>query len=407
MGANVTNYDALLKEVWPQEDIYDLLYDQAPHLAALPKDTNFEEKVRHVAVGYGFAQNLGATVAEVESIGDAVKQAEFQVTKVSMFGAFEIDRILIKQSKGKRGAIMAALSRETEFALKAYKKDLAKYLTGNGGGALFQASNVSGQTITVSDPNLLVHIDKGMRLQSSSTDGTSGSVNTGYVTVASVDPDAGTITVVEASVATGIPSVGTTDYFFRKSMFGAAVKGCEAWVPSSVSATAFFGLDRTVSPRKLGGVRVTATGLSPREASMKAAKELRIMGAKPSHEWLHPDDYLKLQNDLASAGLLVNTKEPGAAIGKYTFGTPFEGIGFVGPSGVVKCMSDYNFVAGVSHMQQIDTWKLASLGPLCYIDDTDGNRMTRILGADSYRGRVVGDFQLICEAPGFNARVAR
>lgn len=131
------------------------------------------------------------------------------------------------------------------------------------------------------------------------------------------------------------------------------------------------------------------------------------MGAKPSHEWLHPDDYLKLQNDLASAGLMVNTKEPGAAIGKYTFGTPFEGIGFVGPSGVVKCMSDYNFDAGVSHMQQMDTWKLSSLGPLCYIDDTDGNRMTRILGADSYRGRVVGDLQLICEAPGFNARVAR
>lgn len=412
MAANTsTSYSALLKDMWPQDEIYDLLYENMPFLAMVPKDTEFYEKVRHIALGYGTGQGIGSDFATAKAAKSASKESEFQVTTVTHYSLFSITRRLIRQSKNKRGAIVAALARESELALKGWKRELAINLPGNGGAARARGNSswtITGSVVTLSDINQIVNFEIGMQLQSASTDGTSGSVNTGYVTVAGIDPDAGTFTTVESNIQVAIPAVANSDYWFRNGDFGAVVKGVASFIDATggSSTPSLFGMTRSDMPTRKAGVRVAGSTLLPREAAMKAAKEIFIMGGKPSHYFLHPNDYLNLQLDLSSAGVLLNMKEPGAAIGEYKFGMPFDGIGFMGPAGVVKCFPDYTFSSAVGELMDLRTWRLASTGELCYLDDEDGNRILREENADAYEGRVVGDYALYCEAPGYNARVA-
>lgn len=409
MAANTsTSYSALLKEVWPQEDIYDLLFENMPFLGIVPKDTEFYEKVRHIALGYGAGQGVGADFAVAKSAKTASKEAEFQVTTWTHYSLFSITRKVIRQSKNKRGAILASLARESELALKAWKRELAVMLPGNGGGSIGVGDGswtVSGSSITLSDINTVVNFEIGMQLQFATTDGTSGSVKAGYVTVSAVNPDTGVITISESNASLAVPGVANTDYIFRNGNFGAMVKGIGAFIDSSSTPGALYNMTRTDQPVRKAGIRVSATNLLPREAAMKAAKEVFIQGGKPSHYFEAPNDFLALQLDLQSAGSLLNTKEPAAKIGSYTFGMPYEGIGFMGPSGIVKVLPDYTFTPGTAFMLMNSTWKLASTGELCYMDDEDGNRILREENADAYEGRVVGDYALYCEAPGYNARV--
>lgn len=412
MAANTsTSYSALLKEMWPQDEIYDLLYENMPFLAMVPKDTEFYEKVRHVALGYGTGQGISADFATAKAAKSASKEAKFDVTTVTHYSLFSITRKLIRQSKNKRGAIVAALARESELALKGWKRDLAIYLPGNGGGALARGNSswtVTGSTVTLSDVNQIVNFEIGMQLQFASTDGSSGSVRSGFVTVSTIDPDAGAFTTAESNITTAVPGVANNDYIFRNGNFGAVVPGVAAFIDATggSSTPALFGMTRSDMPTRKAGIRVSGSTLLPREAAMKAAKEIFVMGGKPSHYFMHPNDYLNLQLDLSSAGVLVNMKEPGASIGSYKFGMPFDGIGFMGPSGIVKCFPDYTFTNAVAELMDLRTWRLSSTGELCYMDDEDGNRILREENADAYEGRVVGDYALYTEAPGYNARVA-
>jgi len=403
-----TSYSALLKEVWPQEDIYDLLLENMPFLGIVPKDTEFYEKVRHVALGYGTGQGVGADFAIAKAAKTSSKEAEFQVTTYTHYSLFSITRKVIRQSKNKRGAILQALARESELALKAWKREIAIMLPGNGGGMIGTGDGtwtITGNAITLSDINQIVNFEIGQQLQFATTDGTSGSVKSGYVTVSAVNPDTGVITTSESNISVAVPGVANSDKIFRNGNFGAMVKGVGAFIADSSSPAVLYNMTRTDQPVRKAGLRVSATNLLPREAAMKAAKEVFIQGGKPTHYIEAPNDFLSLQLDLQSAGSLLNTKEPAAKIGSYTFGMPYEGVGFMGPSGVVKVLPDYTFSPGTAFMLMMSTWKLGSTGELCYMDDEDGNRILREENADAYEGRVVGDYALYCEAPGYNARV--
>src|SRR5271165_4897914 len=121
-AATSTTFDALLKQIWPQEDIYDLLYENMPAYALVKKGTDFFEKTRNIAVGYGATQGAGADFTQAKANKQPSKEVAFQITTVSYYSLFSVTRKLIRQSQNKRGAIAAALERESTLALKTWKR---------------------------------------------------------------------------------------------------------------------------------------------------------------------------------------------------------------------------------------------------------------------------------------------
>ena len=409
-SASVTSYDALLKEIWPQTDIWDELYENAPLWAMLPKKTDWVGKKYHLGLGYGTTQGDGATFTKAQANKSPSSEAQFQLTSATYYSLFSIDRKLIRESRNNKGAIVEALDRQSTMAVKAWKRAQQIAVYRNHGGAIgkIATSGVSGAIITLATPGDIINFEKGMTIELATDDGSASApvgTRTGSGVIKSVQRDISVATItLTTNVSVCIPGGTDADYIFKSGNYSNMLYGMPDWLPATAPTTgdSYFGLDRSLDPLRLAGIRKTVTGLQPREQMSTLAMEAFRNGAKPSHYFLNGDDYLNLQLELQSAGVLLMTKDVGAKIGTYAYGTPFEGIVVAGPAGQIKVFPDYQEVKGTGHMLQMDTWVLAGLGDFPYFDEQDGNRILREATADAYEGRIVGDFQLGCEAPGFN-----
>ena len=408
-AASNTSYDALLKEVWPQDDIYDELFDlNESFFAMVPKDTGFTEKFRHIAVGTSHTQGLSASFSQAKANQAPTVQKEFKISPVTYYSFFQIQRQLLKRSKSNKAAILSALDREPRSAIYGWKRVNGIYL-GNlsGFGDLGRLASFTGAVLTFAGDASFVtkHFEQGMTLELSvDNTGVAGvRVSASPLRIISVDREGGTVTCNQ-SIAAAIPAAGQTDYVYRAGDYAAVVSGVYAWCPiATPTATLFFGLDRTSEPQRLGGWRVNTKNLSQRGALKKTLKVLKENGANPTHAFYSPNDFLNLQMEIESSGVLKTVKEPGAMINKYKFGMPFEGIEVMGPAGPVKVMFDINMQDNYPLVTQLSTWTYASMGDVPYFDEQDGNRILRETDADAYGGRIIGDGQLYTECPGYSA----
>lgn len=408
--ATSTSYDALLKECWPQEDIYDELYDiNESFYGMCPKDTGFYEKFRHIAVGHGHTQGISASFSAAKANKNPTVQDEFKISPVTYYSFFSIQRQLLRRAQQKKAAILPALDRETRMAIHGWKRMTGIYLANiSGVGDLGRANSSSlaaTAVITLTNVADTKHFYKGMTVELSVDNTGSAGVkaSSSPLRVLKVDRESGAITF-ETNITTAVPTAAASDYLYRGGDYNNIVKGVYAWVPiATPGATSFFGLDRTGDPQLLGGWRVNCAGLAPRAALKKTLKVLKEIGSKPTHAFLSPNDYLNLQMEIESTGVVKSVKEPAAAIGKYKWGVPFEGIEVMGPAGPVKVMFDINLIDNYPLVTQLNTWTFATMGDAPYFDETDGNRILRETDADAYEGRFIGDMQLYNEAPGFSA----
>jgi hypothetical protein len=261
----------------------------------------------------------------------------------------------------------------------------------NGGGALGRiGSGQTGQTVTLLNLNDIVKFEAGQVLQSSIADGTSGTVKMGTVTVASVDRDAGTITVTAATWdnAAGIPLVAANDYLFTEGDFGLGIKGLDAWIPATAPAPSdsFFLLDRSVDPTRLAGSRVDLRTLGPEEQAQKMAQVSHRNGGKMSHLFYNDIDYLALILALGSRRIIANTEVEGQ-IG-------FEGVKISTGYGTVEAYADYNAAQGIAWGLELKNWQLSGPGQFPFIEARDGNRLLREDTADAFEGRIIGYYQM-------------
>jgi hypothetical protein len=411
--ATSTNYK-LLRDLWPQKSIYEVLFEVSPTVGLMPKDTSFYERKRYIDVGYGAPQGVGPLFGQAKAAKTPSKAGEFAITPVTYYGLVSLEGRLMRQAKGDKALIVKPLARESRNVIWQWKRDLSALIHGNGGGAIGQIDttttiSAANQTVTLLDKTKIRFFESGMTLNSSTADGTSGAVKPGQLTIASVDIVAGTFTVNEAGLTVGIPTIAQSDYLFRAGVFGNVVTGIGGWMPASAPSggESFFGQDRSLANYRLAGLRLTATGKSPREAALYAAKEVYKNGGKPDTYILSVDDWYNLSLELQSAGALLMTKAPSAPIGKYNFGLAYDAIQIMGPAGPIKCVADPDCPVGTAWMLTLDTWVLASTGELvAFIEGGGGpNNLMMENDADAWEARLVGDFQLYCEAPGWNARV--
>lgn len=412
MGTPARSSDyKLLRELWPQKSIYEVLLNISPTIGIMRKDTSFYEKKRYIGVGYSSPQGIGPTFGDAKDAKSASQAVEFGITPYSMYGAFSMEGLLMRRAQSDKAIIVDPMKRESKNLIHTWMREISRYVHGNGGGALGQFSAVSTTTATLTSATALRSFEPNMLLQTSTTDGTSGSVNSGYVTLSSVtDDDATPQLVASANWSTGIPAVGSSDYVFRRGCFGNVISGFEAWNPlwsQSSLPSAFKGVTRSTFPTRLAGIPLDARKLSPRMAALRAARLVHDRGGKPDTYLLSSSDWENLSNELQSAGLLKYSQVPAQGIGKFNFGIKYDAITLMGPAGPIDCIADPDAPAGIGRMLQRDTWVIASLGELVHwIDGANpsGNGMLED-AADAVEFRLVGDLEMYCEAPGFNCRV--
>ena len=409
-AADSTTYLGALKRLYPQNDIERAVYGECPLVAMMPKRTDLYGEAEHVAIRFGNTSGRSATFANAKANKGSSPIDKWLITTASDYSLFSITGRLIRQSQNKKGAIVDALQEEMDSAMDAMGRSFAKGAYGNGGGAIGRissGSNVATATITlasladntVNDANTVVHFEKGQVLNLAATDGTTGTVRVGQVSVKSVDRDAGTVTINEASWST-ITGASTGDFIFIDGDFNAKMKGLDAWLPGTAPTNGdnFFGMDRSQDANRLAGVRVDGTGLQIEEAIKKFLQRLYRNGAKVTHIFLNDANFLDLDLSMGSRKEYADSKM--GEVG-YT------GIKFNAPGmKPVEIYPDFNCTFNVGYGLTMPDWSIRGPGNFPFIDDRDGNdRILREDAADAFEGRIVSYHQMVCTNPSRSGRL--
>jgi hypothetical protein len=179
-GENSTTAAELLLEMWPQDDIHEVVYRAGGAeggnkggglFPLIPKKTDFYEETRHIIVGYGGGQGIGGGFDEAKASKSADSQAEFRIPIKSYYSLFSIDRLLKKRAKKGKGSIINVLERKSRMALIGWRRDMSHLIFGNGGGAIGRLSAVTSTTGTLATTADVRKFERFMRLHSSTDDG--------------------------------------------------------------------------------------------------------------------------------------------------------------------------------------------------------------------------------------------
>lgn len=399
-GITATDLLPVLKEIYPDGAPKEMIYKNAPFLGMLPKDTE-EAYGEHIKVPllYADPQGTSANFSNAGTNTTSNKWVAFELDTIDYYGRHTIDGRAIDKSKKDRGSFVRGLKAAMDGIMRSVKRRLSHNLYRNHGGALGQIATggIASDVVTLTSSRDTRFFEPGMVLVGDTTDGTSGAVHAGTVTVESVQRNSGTVTAT-ADWTAGIATLAAADYLFKQGDFGAMMDGLESWVPASdPSSTAFNGVDRSVDPLRLGGIRDDLSDRPIEEAVQDALQLCSDEGAETDVIMLCSADWNKLAKALGSK------KEYGKR-SAYDAEVGYKSIMVAGPSGDVDVISDPDAPEGVMWALQMDTWKLYSMGDLVRVLDDDGLPYLRQADADGVEIRIVSRPQLGCNAPGHNGR---
>ncbi len=269
MGLDLTTFDPMLKDHYAPGKVVNAAYQSNKAWGVLKKNGRPRKAGgRKWVAPIQFALPGGGSSTFATAMAATNNNSEYEaweVTRTKHYRKASVDNETIEATAdGDVDAFEPAFD-EFDKAIEAEANWLNfRFFRSKGGAAGKLANSAVNVTVaTLSDRADVWGFRKGDVIKAASTDGTSGALEAGSVTVASVQRQAGTVTMT-GNLNAGIGTITTTMWLFQDGDFGLAPAGLADWVPSSApSATAFFGVDRTVEPEYLGGLRVDGTDGRP------------------------------------------------------------------------------------------------------------------------------------------------
>lgn len=407
MSGNINaNLEAVLKQLYPTGMPMTSVYKDFPFLSMLKKNTKFGGDVLKVPVRVSAGSNASRDATTAFGNSGVSNNKAFLVTRGHDYTQAYIPREDWKAAvvSGNKGAFLDVAKNEIDTQINEMSRRLSRDIYRSGSGKIGQVSSVSTDTVTLTNATDARYFEKGQVLVASTADGT-GSLESGSVTVSSVDRGAGTVTAT-ANWSAGIATIAADMYLFVKGDYAnpstgtVSIRGLEAWTPTTAptSGDNHFSVDRSADSARLAGVRYTISGSgSLRSGLMDATTELDIQtGGRPDVAFMHPTHWINLAKELESDRIAPCTEQLGQ------FG--FEALKLRTPNGIVKVFSDADCPTSRIHLLDSSVWELASLMSAPHIFNDD-NTYIRASLADAYEVRIGHYAQLVCRNPGANAIV--
>lgn len=413
MSLDLTTFEAALKEHYTDLRVKNLVYQNNPFLAMVPKMERFGGRNLPIPIRFGVPQSRSVDYATALSLKpSASSQYErFVLTRARDYCLATIDNETMEASVGDPNAFMEASISEINGAIQSCTRSLATKLFRDGTGTLGRVGTYGAAATTFTLQNLedVVNFEVGMELVASSgAGGAGGAIRAGSATITGVDRDNGILTTDSAWDAQ-IPGFTATGNDFVYAQGDAAnagpnvcITGLDGWLPGVVPAAAFFGVVRTQDSTRLGGNFINGTLLTVEEALIDGAARMAREGGRPSHVFMNHLHYSELLKSLGSKVEYCRSAPSDAELGEISF----SGLRLHTPTGSVIVVPDHNCPTGVAYMVQMDTWKLYSLGMAPKILQPDGMRVLREPSLDALEVRVGYYAQLGCVAPGWNCRIS-
>lgn len=397
MGLDLTKFGPGLKAYYSNQRVENMTYKDYPFYAMVPKKKDFFGKNYPLPIQIGNPQGRSKTFAKAKANQTSSVYKDFTLTRVKDYSLATVDNETAEASENDKGAFLKALTNEIDSAIKSMSIAMASAVYGDGSGVIGQIGAIAANVITLVEPDDVVMFDVGQSIVFAAAKSTGGLRAAGAkLVVTAVDRSAGKISF-DANIAT-LAGVVVNDYMFVDGDRNLAMAGLAAWLPfiAPTSGDNFFGVDRSVDPTRLGGVRFDGSALTIEEALVKGLTLCNREGGNPKLVFMNYTDWSNLELALGSKVQYMVTQ----AFGRADIG--FQGIQIKTNKGVANCVADPFCPKGYAYGITMESFALYSLKEPVRILDLDGNKLLRASDDDAVELRVGGYFNLGCDAPGHN-----
>lgn len=410
MGADPTAVSAALRENYAK-NMAKVLWDDpqlTPCLGILEKrsgkyDAGGRAFIQPIQYGDGSSISATFSTAQAKAAGSTTGSSNlytrWAASAVEVNAVASWSRSVIDAIQGE-SAFFDLAEAEMDAKMRGIRRDLARFLWGDGYGALGQITAVTSSSITVTTDRVN-RFDQGDDLVAAATNGGGALRSATVCTVTGIDPDTGIISLGSDPTAL---SWAVGDFIFRagdRQNTGSPVQlkvfGFDAWVPSSApGSTLFNGVNRQGS-WQLGGLRTNCAGKTIKKGLLDGANKLFNMGGtRVTHCFMATDDYGNLCDQLDNVKhIAVNARE---------FDISFDGIELTGAQGgSIKVLPEPFMPRGNYWMGDFSNGDNAYFiysNDFVNIDDHDGNMFLRSATATTYECRMYFFGNIVVAAPG-------
>lgn len=405
MGAyfDLAAANAALKELYDGQQIENLVYADNPLLAMVPKFTEFGGKYLPVPIITAASAGRSSNFSLAQGNQAPVQVESFLLTRKSDYALATIDHQTLLAAKTDKMAFLESSKVVIDGAIRKITLSLASSLFRSGTGSIGQISTTTGPAagvITLQNANDVVQFEVNDTLQAAATDGGAPRVALGYVIA--VDRAAGTVTVSATALggAAGNPTGwSAADFLLVQGDSNSKMSGLAGWLPSTAPLTTdnFYGVNRSVDPVRLAGVRFNGSSENVEEALIDHALLLAREGGKPDHFITNFVSYSGIEKALGAKIQYVELSGPAEIA--------FRGIAINGANSTIKVFPDRNCQSLTGFLLQMNTLRLDSLNEAPFIERyLDGLDMLRVYNQDAAELRVAYYANLECRAPGWNGQ---
>ncbi|MBA2540567.1 MAG: hypothetical protein H0V17_13075 [Deltaproteobacteria bacterium] len=379
-ASDITSVAFIYKRNYTDKACADIAMRDHPTWHQISKEAGFTGSAFFYPIRYGNPQGISGTFADAQSGASSSKGLQLQASRKTKYGIITLNGEAMAAAEGNKGAFLDIVSQETEGVLEEMGDSFAFDLFRDGSGSRGRRASAVGNVITLDVADDARNFKVGMTvIASANADGSFP--RAGSTTVAGVDEDLGTVTLTSAAAITGFLN---SDFLFRKGDPGTCMEGMEKCTPliAPVSGESFRGIDRSVDPRRLAGVRVNDTATVIEENMGLVAVKISQVGKKADRGALNPIRFWEVVRRL-------NAKveyQSGGGTADYAF----EYVNIHTPAGTVKVYSDPDMPVNRGRVYNAKCHYIKHLRGLPHIVMDDGAKSLRSASADDIEARARG-----------------
>lgn len=411
MGDTLASADAILKQHYApgpllnlaaqQNTLYGLLTKKNRRSTTSAGGRSWTQPIRISYPGGGSTDFATAMAATNNASGFGV----FTVTRKSHYRKAQMTTELVEATDTGAEDAFEDMIDELDRGIEAEANYLNFRLFRSQGGSSGVMTNSAFATTVL---QLLDAADawayvKGDVINLAATDGTSGAIRSGTLTIASVQRSVGTLTTT-ANISTGIAAAAQNDNVFLAGDFlstNSALSGLNDWVPlTAPTATLFYGQDRSIEPEMLGGLRVDAStsGAPVHEVLIDMMGKGDQFGANFDIIVMNPLATADLTKQLEGKWVIIKAQgyDGDADIGYKGWNVSLNGKD-------VTIVTDRVCPTKDAYGLQLDTWTLFSAGTApMFIQRRTGTILKVSETSDSLEARIGEYINLSNRGPGWN-----
>lgn len=400
-----SNVDALLRQDLDTTYTDMAFGDQLSAIIGMFKKKDQSGDGVKVPLKASFGAGQGATAATAYQNATLANRYAFNVTAFKLYGESIIDLSQDIFTRGNDNSVVDLLMDESKTAMDNAKNQVDQALGQDGSGTLGtikSATNTSGAlwTIVLTQASDINNFQANQVLVQKAT-AFAGSLDAGTMVVNNVLASTNSIIVTSTGATpTATHVVGVQGTMAASTSF-VTWPGIPAWIPPianrPVSATQFYGQDRSIEEQRLAGSALDGTGMGVLEGVNKLAHIIaNVPGANPDMMIGSFATLGKMQSSLQTQARYVDVK--GKDIEVY-----YKALEVNGPRGPMYFVPSSHWSDSLVGILSSDSWTLGSPENKPFRPaTTTGSPIVEIPGLDQAVAQYRAAGFVYCDAPGHN-----